>query len=473
MRRDLLHRVSSGLRSRRLAAALIVALAGYSIVASLVPRGPADEPAVREWAAAHPVAEWAASILGLHQAFASPLFLSLIALLAMATGACAVDRTRHSLRMLRNGPRPTRDFLDRLRDRPQHAFALDPSTDPGEVMGALSVNMRRLRLRVGPVTATEIHGRGGLAGPFGSTTFHWTILAVILVAGFGQAYRAEGLLGLPVGERVTDARSSYLRVDEGPLFAGRFSGVDLVASDVQRHYMAGGVDRGAAPVIAVSRDGEELARGRVYPNQPLRLGSLLLHSAGYGPAVVLVVGRPPGGEVARTTVLLDRSTEDSSAGVPRVVRLGLGADAPPIAVRVSVAPRAGAGSPGHAADDRAYIETSTVGSGRFGERLSLAVGESLALPGGSILRVAEVKDWALVSLTNDWSVPLLYALFVVLVIGLAVAVLVPTRLVSAMLVQRDDGSWWLHLRAWHSRRDPIFEERVDEAVRAAIGAEAA
>jgi cytochrome c biogenesis protein ResB len=87
--RALLSRTWRLLRSRRLAVSLIAFLATYSIIGTLVPRGTPADVAVRIWASAHPVLEAVAGPLGLHQAYASPLFLAFAFVLALCTCACA------------------------------------------------------------------------------------------------------------------------------------------------------------------------------------------------------------------------------------------------------------------------------------------------------------------------------------------------------------------------------------------------
>jgi hypothetical protein len=304
---------------------------------------------------------------------------------------------------------------------------------------------------------------------FGSPVFHWSIVALMLVAAAGQATRAEGFVGLPVGERVADVRANYLQITEGPLFGERFTGVEFQAEDIVRNFTLGNVDYGPSPIVTAFRDRTQVASGRVYPNSPLRVGSLLVHMADFGPAATLGLESAGGAEVGRHTVLLDRSTETSSGTGPKALSFSGGTDVLPIDARVQVVViRTPVGATPTPQASRAIVETSTAGSGVFGPPVTLTVGEFLTLTGGARLRLADVKDWARVSVTNDWSVTPLYVLFCIATIALAAAVLVPARRASVMLVEGDEG-WSLHVATWHSRGDPMFRERVLRVVREAMG----
>lgn len=463
-----LRRFLRALRSRRLAVSLIAFLAVYSIIGTLVPRGLPDEPAVRAWASAHPLLEAVIGPLGLHRAYTSPLFLTFALLLAACTVACAIERTNRARTVARGMREPSEGMLERLRNRPQADSVVAEGIEPRAALAETAVGLERLGLRVrrGP---NLVEGLAGGWGVSGSPLFHWSIVALMLVAAAGQATRAEGFLGLPLGERVADERASYLQITEGPLFGQRFTGVEFVASDLVRGYRVGGVDFGPAPVVTASRDGVRLAAGRVYPNSPLRVGSLLVHMADVGPAAVVALESAGGAEIGRTTLLLDRSSETSSGTRPSRFSFVGGAGAPPIDARIQViVHRTPAAGPTEPLISRAIVETSAAGSGSFGTPLTLVVGEFLPLPGGRRLRLVDVKDWVRVSVANDWSIAPLYALFGTAIVGLALAVLVPARRASVLLVEDEEG-WSLHVGTWHARRDPAFRRRVEDAVRKAAG----
>jgi hypothetical protein len=463
-----LARVWRVLRSRRLAVSLIAFLAAYSIVVTLVPRGAPTSPAVRAWASANPALEAVVGPLGLHRAYASPLFLAFALLLVACTSACSIERTQRALKISGGMRESAENALEHLRTRPQAVVAVVPGIDPQKGLAEAATGIARLGLQVrpGPEAVEALSGRWGI---FGSPVFHWSIVALMVVAAAGQATRAEGFVGIPMGDRVPDVRGSYLQITEGPLFGSRFTGVEFVASDLLRNYTAGGVEFGPSPVITAYSGGTEVASGRVYPNSPLRVGALMVHMADFGPAAVVALESYGGAEVGRDVFMLDRSTETSSGTGPRSFSFAGAAGVAPFEARIQVViGRSPAGAPPGAGVGRAVVETATAGSGAFGPPVTLAVGEFLPLPGGGRLRLADVKDWVRVSVANDWSVTPLYVLFCIAIAALAVAVLVPARRVALMLVKTKAG-WSLHADTWHSRKDPMFRTRVAQVLREAAG----
>jgi hypothetical protein len=459
------------LRSRRLAVALITALAAYTIVSTLVPQGEAADPAVREWAQARPAVESVVTALGLHHAYATPAFLALVGLLALATAACAWERTRRADRTMRSAGILSESLLERLTRRPETSAVVPPGADPLTALEKAAEGLERMGLRVRRRPGS-VDGRAGMAGVWGSPLFHWSLVALMLVAGAGQVTRSEGFLALPLGERVADAHTSYLQVTDGALFGERHTGIEFVASKLDRHYVADGVDFGATPFITAYEGGVEVAAGWVHPNDPLRIGSLMVHMADFGPAVTLALESTGGAEISRETFTLDRSGQTSSGTTPQEFTLSGGPGAPAVKVRAQVLVWDGSAEGTLQTQvSRAILETSTVGSGAFGPPVVVAAGEALDLPGGQRLRVVRVGDWVRVSLANDWSVPFIYSLLLIATVALGVAVLVAARRASVLLVEDDDGVWSLHAGTWHSRTDPGFRTRVAGIVRDAANAQ--
>ena len=92
------------LGSAILATWLLVFVGAWSTLASFIPQGVASNKAVAAWAVAHPLGERAVRALGLHQAFAAPVFTVCVLLLGLCTALCAWQRTKvaiHKARTLR------------------------------------------------------------------------------------------------------------------------------------------------------------------------------------------------------------------------------------------------------------------------------------------------------------------------------------------------------------------------------------
>jgi hypothetical protein len=117
---------------------------------------------------------------------------------------------------------------------------------------------------------------------------------------------------------------------------------------------------------------------------------------------------------------------------------------------------------------RKVAKVTVTGPATYKQEATLAVGQTLVLPGGQLLRLVDIVYYARLSVVDDWSVYPIYALFVIAGIGSSLAVFTPYRVVRLLLVQ-DATGMRVHADARHARRDPLFAEKVEEALREAFG----
>jgi cytochrome c biogenesis protein ResB len=459
-------RVLSFLRSRRLAIGLLLFVTGYSFVGTIVPQMAREPEKVAAWATKYAAIEPVVGMLGLHSAFSAPVFLAAMGLLFLSTSACAWERTRTSARMLARRRGLSESDVRRLSDHPQLRVPA-PGLDAQAAGDAVRSALVRLRLdvRAGKRASEAIGGRWGLAG---SPLFHISLAALFLVIGLGQLTRAEGLIGIPVGYPVPDAVESYGRWEAGPLYAGVASGLAFGASDFQLETVIDGVDRGASAVIMLSDSSQVLRSQRVYPNNPLRFGSMMVHQNDYGLAVPIEIEDATGTVLAEAQPLVDFAEDQPSgtttselrmttpAGGDHVVEVTVPADRGPDGVYRDL-PK----------DRRARVKVTTLGAATIDETLD--PGQSVTLPDGNLLRLKDVVYYTRLSVVDDWSVYPIYGLFVLAGAGVTLAVFVPYRVVRVLLVEAE-GGLAVHVVTRHARRDPLFAESVEEALREALGA---
>jgi len=425
-------RVLRLLRSRKLAFALFLLVAAWSLVGAL----------------------------GFEGAYSSPVLYALVTLLFSSTVACAWERTQVAVRRAMRKGHISPGMLDRLKERPRIMIEV-PSverSDPGSVMKVIARELQRLRLRpsAGPRLLEASSSRWGLVG---SPLFHWSLAALILVIALGQLTRAEGLMGIPVGSSRPDVAESYGVLDEGPFYAGH-TGFRIEVTDMVFDYTTDGVNRGAAPVVSLY-DGEALVTSqRVYPNSPLRHGPLLIHMDDYGLAPVVVLLGADGLEHARQELIVD--FDDSTPEGVAPVELELtGPEEEPVAVTLQLALPPGTADVGRievAVTDPDDGSTSTSSVGR---------GEPVPLPGGEQFMVEDVGYYARISIADDWSVPFIYALFTLSVLSMTVAILVPHRHVLVFLTEESSGAM-LYIDVRHSRGAPAFAKTVEGALRSVV-----
>jgi cytochrome c biogenesis protein ResB len=445
------------LRSRRLAIWLIIVFVAYVAVGTAVPQGEPGSPAVAGWVAGHPTLGALAVALGLSRAYSTPLFLLLSVVLLLNTAVCAWERTRRAWAGYRRDDAGVKRIAERLRDKP--TFAMRVSA--GRPLETTKV-IRSLGLKS---TSTDgvTEWRSGAWGAFGSPLFHWSLVGLLLVVGLGQLTRSEGLMGVVVGSAKPDIAASYGVLDNGPL-RGEMSGRLVAVPRLERSFSANGVEQGPTPFVELRTASDTLLKGEyVYANHPLRYGATLIHKSADGLAVVVTIG--PGGSLGRSEILIDYDETTPSGVQPVTVTLDDSRSVPAadivfdlprsrentVAVAVRYAPVGGL----EGADARDAV---------------LVPGDTITLPGDVLVTIEQLTSYARLSIVQDWSVSVIYLLFVLAVVGLTLALFVTPRTLWVMPVSDDSGSS-LHVLVRHVRGDSSFAPRVETALRESVESE--
>ncbi|MDA3937121.1 MAG: cytochrome c biogenesis protein ResB [Actinomycetota bacterium] len=451
--------VGSAMRSRRLAVWLLVLVGAWSVVGTLVPQGALDSTAAEQWAQAHPALEVVVGFVGLHHAFRAPVFLLLLTFLTTSTLLCAWERTGAVQRMLQRTNAATVP-RDTVIEHAHVSVEVYPALDVGAAEEAVRSAIRRMRLRVSSADGV-IEGGKARWSAVGSPIFHWALALLIIVISLGQLTRAEGLMGVPEGDILPDVAESYGALDTGPWFSG-LSEYGIGISEFKRSFNDGTVDRGASPVVTLWEGETELVSQRVYPNQPLRYGDMMIHmnNWGYAPEVGFTTA---GGDDRGSLKLI----VDVEEGIPRSTSSGFevtsSADGEVLVFEATLISREGGPE---------MEVTALASDGSRGESAQLGLGEVLTLPSGDRIEYRALDYYARLSVVHDWSITPIYTLFIIGLIGVSVAVLDPYRRVAVVVSGRPDAHDILdaHVLIRRGRRSALFVDRVKETLEAAVGA---
>lgn len=461
---------------------LLLIVGVWSFIGTIVPQGDATLATVSEWAAANPVGEAIARVLWLHHAFSSPIFVVMMLLLAASTMVCAWRRTKvaiHRSRLLRD---ISDDEARQLAARPtfsvdvDSADAEDSSTDAS---AAVAGAFRGMGLRVGKQDDMVV----AVSRPWSvlaSPVFHWALFALILVLFVVQMTRVEGLIGVPVGDSRPLAEESYGLLEQGALYRFEESPLAIRVDKINREYIIDGIDRGPAPAVSIVRpDGSVAASQVVYPNSPMRFGSLIIHPGeiGLSPGFALVSKDGVQGERVNLIIDVDETTPSGSTSAEFTLGAAspAGSSAQPAILGEVTIPlkqaRAGGESSSSAGPGATFVLRLEGADSVFADK-TLFDGDEIELPDGSKLRMLGVANYARLSVVDDPSVPLVYALLVVALVTVSVSILGRQSLAVAAVRVAEDGSrsvdvWF---RDW--RANKIRTEQAEEAVREALSADA-
>lgn len=462
--------VSASLSSPRLAVGLMLYLGLYAFAGTLVPQGGPSTPSVATWAASHRALEVVVSAIGFHQAYYGALFLLPMALLAASTVACAWKRTRLAwtrfgvLSAIRAGRPPSSPIRPSFEiDAPGLSAA--ESLDLAEhELGALGLRVRRSGDRLWRTSQPAF----ALASPL----FHWSLVALMLVLPVGLLSRSDGLVGVPVGEAVQDAPASYGVLTAGPLHRWQQPPLSITVDRFEPSFVFGGLDRGPTPTVAIrSADGKVLASQRVYPNSPLRYGSVIVHPNDHGLAATFALLNPDGAELTRSTSLVDFDESAAAGTAPGEMTLSDSSGQPAVRVAVTIPlprkdaqvvrllPRSPVARLRVTATDGSLIGSET-----------LRPDEAFRFADGTSLRLLGVNYYARLNVVDDWTVPLLYAALLLALGGVSAALLGGQHLLLLTATDCADGTKVAGVvRMW--RGGAQSAEQIEAALRAGFGRE--
>lgn len=443
MIRTIARRAAKFLRSPLLATLLLAFGGVWSIAGTLIPQGEATSAAVVAWAAQYPAPEAVVRAIGLHQAFTSPLFLACALALGLCTALCAWQRTRAALARARTLRKFRSADAGSVIDGHDFEIACCPDLSAQDALSVASETLGVLGVR---------HTRRGdllvsVSSPWsvwGSPVFHWGLLGLMAALIVGNLFRADGLMGVAVGQTKADVEQSYGtgNVHTGPLYDWVRVGRSIRVDSFEVQYRAEGIDRGPTPAVSLlDGAGNVLATQRVYPNMTLKNGSITIYPAGYGLSTTLVLLNSKGVETGRSVQLVDFSDTEPGGTVPHgslVVHDSSGAALLSITASVPLGRRGGSFVQAVPAQPTARVVASSPDGTIVVDRL-IGVGEAVALPTGDSLRLEDVGYYARLSVVDDLTIPLLYAAMAITLVGLTGAVAVRQQAVLVTAVEGPDG----------------------------------
>ena len=465
--RALVSKIVRWLASPRLAFALLLVIAALTFLATLVPQGGPSETKVAMWAVAHPFAGPLVRAFGFHAAYTSPVFLACVSLLAASTTVCSWRRTKVAMRRLALVRKMTRDQAVELAARPSFCVAAPMGGQAALETTAAALQGRRARVTQGDGFAG---GGASVVGIVGSPVFHWALVLLFVVLAWGQLTRAEGLMGVGEGEVKPNAPAGYGVLNAGALYRWGSTQPSIGVERLRLENVVDGIDRGPTPtVVLYGANGEVLARGDAYPNHPLRYRSYTVHANDYGLSAVLSLTSPSGQPLGKANVLVDFSDTAPGGTAPGEFSLTDSSGSASIVATVTVPlDRVSAGySRTLPRNPEAIVSLSDTAGTALTDQETLSVGQSMTLPDGATLRLDAIRYYARLSVVDDSSLPLVFAVMLVALGGLACSLLGSKYAVAIVAAEDDSGArldvWYRDWRGGASGRI-AFEALVRDAV---------
>lgn len=472
MIRGALRRAVTFLGSASLATWLLVVVSVWSMVASFIPQDGDSAEKVAAWAAAHRGIDPMVRILGLHAAFSSPVFVLCALALAVSTCLCAWQRTKGALRRARQ----LRDAGAADAASLAAAHDLDIPCDPGmseaQALTAADEALKRLGIR-SKRRDDVLYAVSRPWSVWGSPVFHWGLVALIVVILGAGFERSDGLMGLAVGQAKPDVAQSYGTLHAGPLHGWFPSDRSIRVDAFDLDYQAGGVDRGAAPVVSVlDGAGRVVKTQRVYPNAPLQTGSVTIHPSDYGLSVTLDLIGKSGAVTGQAVQIVDFSPSAPEGTIPVASFAVSGAGGALLrgSVTVPLDRANGLFVKGLPKNRSVHVVVTGPDGTRFVDT-TLRPGDAVPLPSGDRLGVASVGYYARLKVVDDHAIPFLYAALAFAMLGLTATAVARQQLVVVAVSRGGDGQRLVgRVRLW--RNVTTDRAEIESELVAALGEDA-
>jgi hypothetical protein len=440
------------------------------MTATAIPQGGSSDPLVAAWASQYPLIAPLVRIVGLHQAFSSPVFAALVVALFFCTALCAWRRTRvavHRGRALRKAALADQQSVAESHDL---EILCDPALSKPEVLSIASETLGELDIttkRRGDVLSAVSPSWAVV----GSPVFHWALVALIVVIFVSSLQRSEGLMGVAVGQSKPDAPASYGKLQTGPLHDWRGVRRSIRVDAFELQFETGGIKRGPTPTVSVlDGEGRVLQTQRVYPNQQLKSGALSIYPSTYGLSAALSMIDSSGAETGHLVQLVDFSETATDGTVPAglsAISDSQGNAELKVAVTVPLDGASGQFDKALPEDPTARVVVTSMDDEALVDRI-VSPGEEVALPTGDSLRVDSIGYYARLQVVDDWSTIPLYACLAAATIGLTIAFMARQQIVLATVIDGPEGARLaVRLRLW--RNESSSRGAVERELARALG----
>jgi hypothetical protein len=272
--------------SRTTAIALMLAMAFFLALSSVVPEPDLAPERLAELRASRPVAVFLVERLRPDRVVRSPVFLGLAGWIFLSTAWSVVDRVRSEVRRRRLRPAP-------VPERFRVEGALEVASPPREAVDGVRAELRTRRYRLEPAdagaaTVVATRGSGGFAG---SIVFHVGILVVMVGVAVSARTRVNGEVMLVEGYPLALGPGAVARATREeallPLMGTTASIRDFTAT-----YERGFMPVDFAAILEVRRPGEPDRASVVRVNEGVstRGFQLTLHRYGFAPELRVTGG---------------------------------------------------------------------------------------------------------------------------------------------------------------------------------------
>jgi cytochrome c biogenesis protein len=432
--------------SMRTALVLLFLLALASVPGSLLPQRPLNPPKVQQYLATH--GAWGRFLdrIGAFDVFGSVWFSAVYLLLFASLIGCLIPRITVYARALRTRPLKAPRNLDRLAEH----TALSTGLDPDDAADRISRSLRprwRTEVRAEQDGAVAVSAEKGYSREAGNLLFHVSLLAALVLIAGGRLLSYEGSIVTTEGSGFCNRPISYDSFSAGRWVAPTAL-ADFCIDRLDRFsasYREDGTPADFRAEVSYSEDlASESRHSVITVNHPLRLKGDRVYLLNHGFSPTVTITRPGRTPVTDTEAFLPQDEVLTSEGAFKLPGrdatkdddLGLSAIFAPTpvisgGVVSSIAPQAtapvlavlaytGELNPGGAPQSVYSLDQKQIATGKLKQvgAQNLAIGQSMTLPDGTVIRFDGYRQWANLQISHDPTQTWLLVAAILMVAGL-------------------------------------------------------
>ena len=245
-----------------------------------------------------------------------------------------------------------------------------------------------------------------------------------------------------------------------------------------RGLLVDGLDRGPSPAVSVlDGSGNVLKTQQVYPNHPLKTGALSIYNTDRGLSARLSILDSEGATVERPFMLVDLDHGAADGTQPVSYYRFVGADGEVQGVVHVTIPldRVGGEFNDWIPQERKARIVAVDPEGQPLVDRVVSPGETVALPSGAAVRLDSVDSYARLTVSEDYTIPLVYASMILAMVFLSVTLFARQQIVLAAVLDGEKGSTFVaRVRLWRNVATSASEvrRRLEESLEAAHGGNA-
>jgi cytochrome c biogenesis protein len=260
------------LRSVRLTITLLIILAVVSVLGTVIPQGEGPAGFANRFG---PGLAAFLSSLQLFDMYHSFWFRILIGLLSLNLVICSLDRFPAALKRFQATPRPDRSKVFENLPPGRHVTVDgDIETAAGPVAGLLRAHYKRVEEKDTP-EGRFLYGERGRYSNFGVYLVHLSVLLILVGGIIGSIFGFEAYVAIPEGEtvdRVTIRKTGATKMLPFLIACEKFA-VDFYDSGAPREFRSD---------LRFFKDGNPVLEGRLLVNHPITFKGITFYQSNYG-----------------------------------------------------------------------------------------------------------------------------------------------------------------------------------------------